>query len=273
MLVPSTISIIPDEIITNLLIKNKLVTMFQFKNSRDATTYAQFRHQEEIGYNDATNLATFEFSQLENINIKKSNINNLIKLLEKEKAITNILILLAKIIKLAHKQYEILAPYKIFWDTMFDIGNEFYEDDETNFIHNHCRKNRNKSSMKGCYYGQEIILKNGQSKLINYSFPIVGTLKGLPYRFKISCLALTESSPFYIHVNVIKVVETKNEDKRKESKGLVCTSMNIQELHQYFPNIDTKLHKKNYCNQLLFELCELQEQNKDTKFVYTPFEK
>lgn len=267
------LSIIPDEIITNLMIKNKLISMFQFKNSRDNNVYAQFRRQDDYTWNEQSNLATFEFSQLENINIKKSNINNLMKLLEKEKAITNILILLAKIIKLAHKQYEILSAYKIFWDTMFDIGNEFYEDDEVNFIHNHCRQNRNKSSMIGCYYGQEIILKNGQSKLINYSFPIMGTLPNMPYRFKISCLALTESSPFYIHVNVIKIVETKSNDKRKEAKGLVCTSMNINELHQYFPNIDTKLHKKNYCNQLLYELCELQEKNKEIKFVYTPFEK
>lgn len=268
------LSIVPDEVITNLMLKNKLITLFQYKNSRDNSVYAQLRVEEGyFSWNDVSNLSTFDFAQLENIDMKKTNINNLIKLLEKEKAITNILNLLAKIIKLAKKNYAILSGYKIFWDTMFDIGNEFYEDDEINFIHNHCRKNRNKSSVVGCYYGQEIILKNGESKLINYSFPIVGALKGLPYRFKISCLALTESSPFYIHVNVIKIIENKSTDKRKESKGLVCTSMNINELHQYFPKIDTTLHKKNYCNELLYELCELQEANKDSKFVYTPFEK
>ena len=267
------LSVVSDEIIVNLLLKNKLVTLFEYKNSKDTEIYAQFRHETPYSWNNETNLSTFDFAQLENINMNKTNINNLMKLLEKEKAITNIIILLSKIIKLTRRKYEVLQNYKVFWDTMYDIGNEFYEDDEVNFIYNHCRKNRNRSKFVGCYYGQEVILRNGTSKIINYAFPVVGQLKGLPYRFKISCLALTESSPFYIHVNVIKITETKNEDKRKESKGLVCTSMNINELHQYFPRIDITLHKKTYCNELLYELCELQNEHKEVKFVYTPFEK
>lgn len=267
------LAVISDELIINLLLKNKLITLFEYKQSRDTSTYAQLRATGGYIWNEGSNLSTFDFSQLENINLKKSNLNHLMELLEKEKAITNILILLAKIVKLVNKKYELLQNYKIFWDTMFNIGNEFYEDDEVNFIHNHCRKNRNRSSFVGCYYGQEIILKNGDSKIINYSFPTVSQLKGLPYRFKISCLSLMESSPFYIHVNVIKISESKSEDKRKESKGLVCTSMNINDLHPYFPRIDVKLHKKMYCSELLFELCELQDQHKEVKFVYTPFEK
>ena len=267
------LSAIDDELIINLILKNKLVTLFEYKQNQNTTIYAQLRTNEAYQWNSTTNLSTFDFAQLENINMKKANINHMMKLLEKEKAITNILIILGKIVKLTNKKYEILQNYKIFWDTMFDIGNEYYEDDEINFIHNHCKKNRNRSSFIGCYYGQEIILRNGTSKIINYAFPMMSQLKGLPYRFKISCLALTESSPFYIHVNVIRISENKSEDKRREAKGLVCTSMNINELHPYFPRIDVKLHKKNYCSELLFELCELQEEHKDVKFVYTPFEK
>ena len=264
------LSTIPTSIIENLLIKNKLITMFKFKN--DETIYAQIYGKT---YNDDAidNLSTFKFTQLQNINLKKSNINNLLKLLEKEKSYTNKLILLAKILKLANKKYDLIANRKIFWDTMYEIGNEYYPDDEVNFIHNHCRKNRNLSLFTGCYYGQEIILKDGTSKLINYSFPMVEGLKNLPFKFKITCLVLSESSPFYIHVNVIKISEKETNDKRRENKGLVCTSMNVSKLHEYFPNIDTKLHKKKYCNELLFEICEMQEKNKDSKFVYTPFEK
>lgn len=267
------LSIIPDDLLINLMIKNKLITLFDYSmNQQQKVLYADIRVNTGNNNNEM-NLSTFDFMQLENIDLRKSNINKLMKLLENEKAITNILTLLGKIIKLVGKKYSTLQPYKIFWDTMFDIGNEFYEDDEANFITNHCRKNRNRSKMVGCYYGQEIILKNGTSKFINYSFPLMSQLKDLPYRFKISCLSFSDSSPFYIHVSVIRISEGKNEDKRKESKGLVCTSMNVNELHPYFPRIDVKLHKKTYCSQLMFEICELQEQHKDIKFVYTPFEK
>lgn len=264
------LSTMQTSIIENLLIKNKLITMFKF--DRDETIYAQI-YGKTYDNEAIDNLSTFKFTQLQNINLKKSNINNLMKLLEKEKSYTNKLILLAKILKLANKKYDLLANRKIFWDTMYEIGNEYYPDDETNFIHNHCRKNRNLSLFTGCYYGQEIILKDGTSKLINYSFPMVEGLKNLPFKFKITCLVLSESSPFYIHVNVIKISEKEINDKRRENKGLVCTSMNVSKLHEYFPNIDTKLHKKKYCNELLFEICEMQEKHKDSKFVYTPFEK
>lgn len=261
---------IPNVILENMLIKNKLVSMFKY--DRDNTIYAHV-YGETKEESMVDNLSTFQFSQLQYVNLRKSNVNNLMKMLEKEKGYTNKLQILAKILKLVNKKYELLVDRKIFWDTMYEIGNEYYPDDEVNFISNHCRGNRNSSKYVGCYYGQEIVMKDGTSKLINYSFPMVDGLKSMPYKFKITCLTLSESSPFYIHVNVIKVSETANNDRRRENKGLVCTSMNVEKLHQYFPNIDVKLHKKKYCNELLYEVCELQEKNKDSKFVYTPFEK
>lgn len=264
------LSSIPVVLLENLLIKNKLITLFKY--DRSETVYAQIygntRNKEETD-----NLSTFKFSQLEHVNLRRSNINVLLKLLENEKSYSNKLMTLSKILKLVNKKYELLSNKKIFWDTMYEIGNEYYPDDEVNFIHNHCRNNRNTSMYTGCYYGQEIVLKDGTSKLINYSFPIVEGLKGLPFKFKITCLNLTDSSPFYIHVNVIKISENNSNDKRRENKGIVCTSMNVTKLHEYFPNVDTKLHKKKYCNELLFEICEMQDKNKDSKFVYTPFEK
>lgn len=282
------LSTIPRNIMENLLIKCKRLTFFKYE--KDETVYTQMIRKgggigisndrfsanefaDELDEEGIDNLSTFKFSQLASVNLKKSNINTLMKVLEKEKSYSNKLILLSKILKLSNRKYDVLVNRKIFWDTMYEIGNEYYPDDETNFIHNHCRGNRNSSLFTGCYYGQEIVLMNGTSKLINYSFPLVEGMKGLPFKFKITCLSLTESSPFYIHVNVIKIVEGELSDKRRENKGLVCSSMNVETLHKYFPNIDINLHKKKYCGELLFEICDLQDKNKDVKFVYTPFEK
>ena len=265
------ISAVPENILMNLLVKDRIVTLFQYERNDDKT-YVKLTNKDNKS-NVADNLSTFQFSQLQNVNLKRSNVNNLLRLLESEKSYSNKLILLSKILKLVNKKYNLLVDKKIFWDTMYEIGNEYYPDDETNFIRNHCKKNRNVSMFTGCYYGQEIILMDGSSKIINYSFPIVEGLKDLPFLFKITCLSLSESSPFYIHVNVMKISDADpNKDQRKINKGLVCTSMNVTKLHKYFPSIDPKLHKKNYCNELLFILCEMQSKT-EKKFVYTPFEK
>lgn len=262
---------VQDTILENLLLKNKLITMFKY--SRDDNMFIRINDESNgINSKHAIDVNAFSFSQVQTINLKKSNVANALALLEKETRYSNKIMLLAKILKLVNKKYSMLVDKTVFWDTMYEIGNEYYPDDEENFIKNHCRRNRNSSLFTGCYYGQEIVLKDGTSKNVNYSFPLVPGMKGLPYKFKITCLVLSDSSPFYIHVNVIKIVEGEITDKRRENKGLVCTSMNVEKLYPYFPKLDTSLHKKQYCNELLYEICELQDEHMDEKFVYTPFE-
>ena len=260
-----------DTILENLLLKNKLITMFKY--SHDETTFIRINNAtNNTNTQHAIDMNAFSFSQIQTINLKKSNVANALAILEKETRYSNKIILLAKILKLVNKKYTMLVDKTAFWDAMYEIGNEYYPDDEENFIKNHCRNNRNKSLYVGCYYGQDIVMKDGTSKSVNYSFPLVPGMKGLPYKFKITCLVLSDSSPFYIHVNVIKIIEGEITDKRRENKGLVCTSMNVEKLYKYFPKLDTSLHKKQYCSELLYEICELQHEHMDEKFVYTPFE-
>lgn len=265
------ISKVPEDILFNLIVKEKLA--IPFKYDRNDTVYVELL-RESNNYSEPTiKLPTFSFNAFTSIDLHKSNVNNLIKLLYTEKSFSSKINILASILRLTNRKFEILKDKEIFWSIMYEIGNEYYPDDETNFIRNHCRKNRNSSLFTGCYYGQYVIFKDGTYKMINYSFPIVNPLKGLPYVFKISCLNITESSPFYLHVNVVRVSKNENiKDRRKLNKGIVCMSMNVSELYSYFKDIDTKLHKKKYCTELMFSICEKQNSS-DEKFVYTPFEK
>lgn len=280
------LSTIKNLFIENLLIKNKLMTLFRYDN--DDTVYVNMSQLltsgETMKESDGSivsstektmvdNLSTISFALIGSLDLSKSNLNNVLGLLEKETRYSNKLVLLAKVMKLVNKKYNLLIGRKVFWDTMYEIGNEYYEDDETEFVKNHCRKNRNRSKCVGCYFGQEVIMMDGTSKIINYSFPAVTTLGKMPFKFKITCLALSESSPFYIHVNVIRVNDGEVKDRRKENKGLVCTSMDVTQLYEWFPNIDRTLHKKSYCRELVYEICEMQSKNAEVKFVYTPFEK
>jgi hypothetical protein len=264
------ISSVPDSILDNLISKNKHVSIFQF--TKEGKYYIRLQKNVVVTEDPFINLASFKFSQLENVNLRKSNINNLFEMLIRENKYSSKLEILTKLIKLINKNYSLLSDRKIFWDVMYEIGNEYYPDDESNFIENHRKKNRNSSLMTGCYYGQIIILKDGTSKNINYNFPLVDQHPEFNYRFKITSMMLSDSSPFYIHVNIIKMSSTTT-DRRREPKGLVCTSHDQNNIIPFFPRIDPNLKRKEFCKELLHEICEMQSEMKDVKFVYTPFER
>lgn len=256
---------------------NNLLTTFKFKN--DDVIYVQLNKATEAAPEES--VVKFPFTAINQINIKKTALNKLFLELDKlyhddvNKSInyTVKVDILSRIIKLLGNKFEQLADKQAFWDFMYDIGNEYYADDEVNFVHNHTRSNRSRGKFVGCYNNQVIIFKDGTSKQINYTFPVVKGIDSIPYKFKITCLANSSMSPFYIHVVVIKTEDQSNiSDRRKINKGLVCISMNTDELHKYFPKIDKTLHKKKYCNELIYEVCELQNKTKE-KFIYSPFEK
>lgn len=259
-----------DNDIKLLLYRMKELHMFNYGDDTQ-NVYVRWKH--ESASDIVRTNPELKFELFENITFRTNSIAALINTLSGETAISNKLSLLSKILKLAKHKYEILRDKEEFWNTMYDIGNEYYADDEDNFFHNHMLKNRIRSAMAGCYYGNEIILKDGTAKHINLSYPISKPLHGLPFMFRIMSTALSDSSPFYLHVSVVKMNEGEVTDKRKQyNKGIVCMSMNVSVLYPYFKNITRTDKKKNYCRALLHEVCALQCANPETKFVYSPFE-
>ena len=214
------------------------------------------------------------YMKFSNIYIKKNSLGKLLETLDKSESYTEKLISLANVLKYVNKDYKSLSDKDGFWLAIFAIHNEYYSDDETNFIFNHCRVNRDLNKIAGFYYGEKIILKDGTVKNIPLSFISIDGDKNHPYIYKITSISskgiMSANSPFYLHVKLMKNIE-KGEDKRKHSSGIACTSMNVKELHKYFPKIDQTLHKKNYCLELLYEVCEMQYKIKN-KITYTPFE-
>lgn len=228
----------------------------------------------DLGENDdiITNTSTFSFNKLLFVNLSKKSFNQLFENLEKTKTYTEKIDTLKKIMKFVKNKYELLLDHKIFWDSMYDIHNEYYDNDETNFFENHYSKNRNISKMTGFYYGKIIIMKNASVKQINYSFPEISKWNNIPYLFKITCLNMTESSPFYLHVNIIRSSKETN-DQRKINKGIVCTSLELSTINKYFPEINKNINKKIWCQELLELLINKQYEDKNIKAVYSPFEK
>ena len=153
------------------------------------------------------------------------------------------------------------------------VTSSIVSDDENNFILNHKSSNRNPNKMNGFYNGEYIILRSGEVKRINITFPKYNGWKDIPYKFRISCLNTSMSAPFYLHVNIAKKQETQ-EDARRISKGVTCLSFDAKEIEKYLG-----IHKKNYdnkaemCIDVMQKLIDKQAENMEDRNLYTPFEK
>ena len=282
----------------NLLNNEKTTTMFDYKNisnefiissimNLNNISVSHLNKQFYLQYNSNTeNVKIIDTSIILNINdiidqidnktLIKKYLTELSKLLEPGKE-QKIIQLLPKIIKFTkntkeEKPYMTLSNEYVFWDAVWLIGDEYYDNDEENFIQNH--SNRNKSTFAGMYYGTIIIMKDGSVKNLNYRFPTFVKSPKLDYLFKISTMSFTSSSIYSLHVSIIKIDGNKenNSDKRYIRKGVLCTSADTKLLEKYFPRND-KNSKREYCMQLLTEICKMQYEDNEHKFVFTPFEK
>lgn len=263
---------IDKDIIVNIVNETRMVDLFTFEKTSNLNPPKLIKYH-YVDNSNIVNETTFDVAELGTLKLASLNIKNLLKKLDTDTSMAAVVNHIARILKLCKKNYMPIVNSLAFWEQMYNLGNEYYDDDDKNFLVNHTRKGRNKARYTGCYYGNEIILRDGTSKVINYKFPMAKLKPNLPYMYKITCLVVSENSPFYIHVNIVRYNKDNTNDRRKINKGVICTSAPLEDIYTIFPNIDKSLPKKQYCKELMFEVCELQTKHPDYKFVYTPFEK
>ena len=260
---------IEGDILINMINEARKTKLFRF-DTKSNMKFIKYTNTSDV---KVVNMTTFDVIELRGLKLTSSNIKATLHKLETEKSNSTIINQLSRLLKLCRKNYMPIVNSPVFWEKMYELGNEYYPDDNINFIHNHTRAGRNKARYVGCYYGNEIIMKDGTSNIINYKFPMTKLKPSIPFTFKITCLVVSENSPFFIHVNIVKHNKDEMTDRRKINKGVICTSANLDDVTPLFPKIKIDLPKKQYCRELLWSVCELQDQNSDYKFVFTPFEK
>ena len=222
----------------------------------------------------AETLAVFPFST---IATAMSDPKALVKLMEKLKSAETFqskITLLQPIMKYVGKRFQLLVDFPEFWQTMYDIHNEFYDTDPTEFFKNHHSKNRNITKMTGCYYGDYIVYKDGTSKLLDYVFPTdMAVWQGIPYLFRINSRINSVSSPFYLHLVIIE--KTKGSeviDGRKLIKGISCTS--YKDIGKLAKSLGLKeTVKKLICREMMQFVIDKQAEDSKTHAVYSPYEK
>lgn len=162
--------------------------------------------------------------------------------------------------------YSLLVNWKYLWNEyLFDIHDEYYADDEINFIKNHSYKNRNKKNIAGMYYNGQIIMKDGSTKRIDYKF-----VKTVPHQEFNKTFEMQASTGIRIMFYSTADETEEITDKRKAVKGVDCLSSKHDQISKYYKI--KRINAIDLCTTLIGYLCE-EQLHKANKFIITPFEK
>lgn len=157
-----------------------------------------------------------------------------------------------------------ILKWDYFWKYVFDIHDEYYDEDETNFIQNHSKTKRNPKNVKGFYWNDKIILRTGEMKGIKKTFV---SSSWHPETKTVIHVIVSQG----LHLLIFEARERKKEDDmRSIQRGIDCWSKKNVVLSKWY-----KLSIKNiveFCSVLLEESCAEQCKNNKAKFILGPFE-
>ena len=123
--------------------------------------------------------------------------------------------------------YEIINKDIIpdFWTLIYRINDEYYDDDDKNFLYNHSIKGRDIKRMTGMYYGNRVILKTGESFEIKQIFKDIKPIQLKNNKLLSLSITSWKKTATQWRLFVILGKYSKDEiDNRKLSDGLKCIS-------------------------------------------------
>lgn len=173
-------------------------------------------------------------------------------------------------------RYNVLFAEPEILNYIFMLHDEFYDDDYTNFIHNHSSANRNIDKMTGFYCNGQIIKLTGESEVIVQQY-VKDTRPLGKFLFIFKCMRNVTNNRFNLYLVISEVAKRKSSaesgDKRFISVGGNCENINHTILEPVLGNIiNYSLSKIKICTQLLSKICDFQLQHPNTRYVVTPFE-
>lgn len=169
---------------------------------------------------------------------------------------------------------------EFFLDVIYKIHNEYYDNDENNFVFNHSSKQRNRKKMTGFYFKDMIVKLDGEIIPINTIRNNVDELDKKDPKINWGCGLMFVLRPdetpsilnWYLHVSVITISEQEFIDKRKMSTGANCIAFDTNKLIEAMNKLDikpTSEFKHVLCLNLIEQLCDYCIKNK--KKMLTPF--
>lgn len=178
-------------------------------------------------------------------------------------------IILSQVMKMTYRNVELFKDLPEFWNLIFYIGDEYYEDDDKNFFQNHSTKGRDIKKMAGMYLGDSIVLKDATKKLIDRELK---TVEKIPHLKKIYGIT-SEDNMFTGNNWFLKVIIMDIEiNKFAETKLSVNNCFSYQpDVIKEDLNLKLDLSKKNFCFDLIQTVCDYVIKNKLENKIITPF--
>ena len=159
-----------------------------------------------------------------------------------------------------------------FWEFMFIIGNEYYENDETDYLINHGSKNRSIEKMKGAFIGgNRILLTDGKVKFIKFSFVIPSPYKSTGSVFKIENKNGFNQLFAYEYGELMETDETV--DRRCRGRGQACSASSSSDVFKELGLNSTLRRRYINCVEIQTKLCDEQAKFEGGIFLLTPFQR
>lgn len=170
-------------------------------------------------------------------------------------------------------QWQLLKDYDEIWRYLYSIGTEYYQNDENDFVNNHCSANRAYEKMIGVYNNNTIIIRETGECIPIKQQVLPESTQFANIFFNITCTKTSGGDQFNLKVIVGENTHNTNAtDKRRKSNGVACTSYDKDKLKTIITNIDYNISKVDFCKALIWKACDIQLQNPEKKMIITPFE-
>lgn len=249
----------------------ELTDFYKYRNNITSTDLNAKRL--DVSYNLKIPFEKFENMNMSEYYADKSNlINDFLTINQSRMRYTFLAIMLTKQYV---NNWDKLFAYEEVCNYLYDLCDEYYDDDSVNFVKNHAESKRNIERVIGFYVDDKIILKTGECLDIVPTFNTNDKRPVSRYLFKISSARNPTGDRFSLHTiisdrNAIKQSEVN--DGRFNRVGVNCESFNYKQLKPLLTNCDFELSRMKFCKTLIPKICEFQLQHKDIKYVVSPFE-
>lgn len=264
---------VPDDDLLSYIIQKHFIRLEKFKDDVTETMYCiPYKSINEKIF-DKT-LTSFHFKDLDYITIDDTHIKKIIEEIASVEHIPDnirqIRTLLTKLLKMTNYKIDGFKDAEAFWDAIYYIHDEYYEDDTKNFAVNHSTTGRSRERIAGFYCNNTIIMKDGSVERLNKSKDVKDNFEGMPYGFKITSFHSLDSSSWFLQVVISETLKDVS-DKRKQMRGVCCNSFETTNLKNYIPELDYSKSRKHVCWTLVEKICDIAVSTNQTDKLSTPF--